>query len=76
MTQEEAVLILRNMYSNAPRGDKVTMIHLFGINYATELVGLHVATIAERATGHRSYGTEIAKGMKLARYVQVRNDNA
>ena len=75
MTEEEAVRILRKMYSNAPRGEKVTMIHLFGIKYSSELADLHVVTIAERATGYPSYGIEIRNGIRLARYAEVRNAN-
>ena len=54
--------------------EKSTMLHLFGIVYAGELDGRDVASleeIAESATGHRSYGREIKKMVRLAKYVNV-----
>ena len=72
MTEKEAIATLRDMYSNAPYGEKTFQIHLFGIKYAKALESLDVYTIAQRATGYASYHTEIYKGMKLAEYVEVR----
>lgn len=63
---------LGRMYNTAPRGEQVTMIHLFGIKYANELRGLGLSDLAEQAGISRSYGTEINKGRNLARYVQLR----
>ena len=73
MTENEAIIMLKSMYENAPHRDQVTMIHLFGIKYATELRSLHIRTIALRATGKVSYVTEINKGIRLAKYVTPRN---
>lgn len=33
----ELGLILKEMYSNAPNGEMVTQIHLFGVKYADEI---------------------------------------
>lgn len=73
MTENEAIIELKKMYENAPYRDQVTMIHLFGIKYATELKDLHIRTIAVRATGKASYVTEINKGIRLAKYVILRS---
>ncbi len=74
MTEEEAVRILRDMYQNAPAGEKTTLIHLFGIKYADVLRGVSINFVAEQATGSDKYGTEIRKGIRLAKYVQLRDN--
>ena len=63
---------LNEMYYNAPGGDKVAMIHLFGIKYANEITksGVSKKDIAKKANIAESYGTEISKGVKLAKYVK------
>jgi hypothetical protein len=37
MTLNELAIKLNEMYNNAPKGDSVAMIHLFGIIYAIEI---------------------------------------
>ena len=74
MTTDEAAHILREMRRKAPKGERATCVHLFGIKYAKELSGLSVADIAERATGHKSYQAEINKGILLAKYVQLKDN--
>lgn len=74
MTTNQLIGQLREMYSEA-EGQKVVSIHLFGIKYAAELScykNRELNAIAEAATGHSSYGTEISKGRALAPYVEVR----
>ena len=73
MQPSELVAILERMYSEGlTRGEGVVMIHLFAIKYAAEIraCGETPRRIAEWATGHYRYGTEISKGMNLARYVR------
>ena len=73
MTQIELAKVLRTMYNDAPDKEKVLHIHLFGILYAQEITDnkfrlpdlLHIAEMND------SYKTEISKGIKLSRYVQV-----
>ena len=75
MMSNELVDILARMYGEGKAtGETATMIHLFGIKYADEIrsCGKSPHKIAELATGHHSYGTEINKGMNLARYVEER----
>ena len=65
---------LNSMYNNAEKGEKVSMIHLFGIMYAEEIKNCGVSTkdIAKGANINESYGTEISKGVKLSRYVRLK----
>jgi hypothetical protein len=71
MTLNELGTKLREMYNNAPKGDSVAMIHLFGIKYASEIKEnafskKDIITISGIST---SYLTELTKGVKLAEYV-------
>lgn len=65
---------LADMYNTARLGEAATMIHLFGIRYAKQLrtCGESPVAIAKRARISESYGTEINKGINLARYVVER----
>ena len=74
MTENEAIIKLRDMYRNAPPREKKTHIHLFGIKYADELKELSINFVADRATGSDAYGTEIRNGIRLAKYVQLRDN--
>lgn len=55
------------MYSNAPKGDSTTMIHLFGIMYAKESkeADFTPKDILKAAGMPESYQTEISKGVCL-----------
>jgi hypothetical protein len=74
MTLKELGEKLSEMYNNAPNGDSVAMIHLFGIKYANEITQSRYSKkdIANAAGIHESYGTEISKGVKLSNYVRVK----
>ena len=74
MTLEEAGQRLREMYSTAPYGEQVAHIHLFGIKYADELEGLANVDIVRQAEMYESYGTEVAKGRRLAKYVRLKSN--
>lgn len=71
MTIKELGLELREMYLNAPKGDAVAMIHLFGIKYADEIINFENAKneIIQVSGISQSYITELSKGIKLAKYV-------
>ena len=74
MNETEAAKLLRASYDEAEvRLEQTTAIHLFGIRYAEELVGLSLENILKQAEMPASYKTEIRKGMKLARYVVLRD---
>ncbi|NUB43820.1 hypothetical protein GEU84_005445 [Fertoebacter nigrum] len=72
MTSDALIAELKKRYESAPKSEVALSIHLFGIAFADQLVGHSVHDIAERATGHRSYGAEIHKGMRLAKYVVLK----
>jgi len=66
--------ILHDMYFNA-KGNKVAMIHLFGIKYSKDIQLRDVSEIVKIAgINVPSYATEIRKGITLANYV-VLNEN-
>lgn len=68
MTIDEAATKLKAMY-NDPATDKAVAVHLFGVRYAREIDGMPLQEIAVRAGISKNYGTEIRKGINLARYV-------
>jgi hypothetical protein len=71
MTINELGTKLSEMYNNAPKGDAVAMIHLFGIKYANEIIKSQYSKkdIIEQSGISSSYLTELTKGVKLAEYV-------
>ncbi|TLF44824.1 HTH-like domain-containing protein [Maribacter aurantiacus] len=64
---------LNKMYSEAPKGEMVAMIHLFGVKYANEIKKGKFSKyeIAKAANIPVSYAVEINKGVKLSRYVKA-----
>ena len=74
MTKADLGLKLKEMYDNALDGEKVAMIHLFGIKYSAEIQesGASFQDISVGAGLSQSYGTEISKGAKLSKYVNVK----
>jgi len=74
MTIQELGKILHDMYFDSEEGEAVAMIHLFGIKYAKDIkdLGTSKKAIAKEAGLRESYGTEISKGVKLSRYVNVK----
>ena len=74
MTETELAAILSRMYLGAPDGEAVAMIQLFGVQYADEIVesGSSPSRIVKLSEIPDSYGTEVHKGMRLARYVVPR----
>lgn len=71
MTLNELGSKLNEMYSNAPKGGSVAMIHLFGIKYASEIKESEYSKkdIIKQSGISASYLTELTKGVKLADYV-------
>lgn len=64
---------LREMYEKAPYGESVTMIHIFGIKYASEIKrnGFTSGDIIKASGLNSSYATEVSKGIRLAKYVMI-----
>ena len=75
MTLNELAGKLSEMCDNAPKGDKVAMIHLFGIKYASEIKDSEYSKkdIIRQSGISTSYLTELAKGVKLSEYVKPKN---
>ena len=75
MTLSEVGTKLSEMYNNAPVGDAVAMIHLFGIKYANEIKQSNYSKkdIIEQSGISTSYLTELTKGVKLSDYVVPKN---
>ena len=63
------------MYNNALENESTTMIHLFGIKYADEirLNGYTSKRIVSASGIKDSYFAEVNKGIKLSRYVQLKD---
>lgn len=75
MTINELGNKLKEMYKNAPKGDSVTMIHLFGVKYANEIIINNYSRkdIIAKSGISSSYLTELSKGINLAKYVESKN---
>lgn len=71
MTVSEAGDTLRQMYADAPRGEKGPYLILFGIKHAEDLARLSLSRVIREAGIHRSAGIQIRHGMKLTKYVQM-----
>jgi hypothetical protein len=61
--------LLEEMYSNAPKKEQVTMIHLFGVKYADDIQKVGIREVVEQSGIHSTYRTELSKAVKLAKYV-------
>lgn len=74
MTLGELSKILHDMYENAPRGEKTTMIHLFGIKYADAIRNsdFTIKELLKAADMYESYNVEVNKGISLAKYVTLK----
>ncbi|MBR2171849.1 hypothetical protein [Sphingopyxis sp.] len=70
MQIEKLGKLLAEAVAKAPKGDIAVTIHLFGIRYADE-IGSSANQVATAAGISEKYGTELRKGMKLAKHVTV-----
>jgi hypothetical protein len=70
----DAALIraLRDAREQAPDGDVVVRIHLFGIRHARQLQGVDLKALTQAAGVPTTYATEIRKGMRLADWVTLK----
>jgi len=64
--------VLREAWEQAPKGDVVVRVHLFGIENAEALQGVNLRALVELAGIPKPYATEIHKGMRLADYVRLK----
>lgn len=65
------VRLLRQAWAQAPEGDVVVRIHLYGIRHAAALEGVNLKALVESAEIPAPYATEIRKGMRLADWVTI-----
>ncbi len=74
MEAEELAKKLKDMYLSSAEGETAVSIHLFGIKHAIEIkeCGVAAKKLAKLAGVPESYGTEINKGQKLAKYVRLK----
>ena len=65
--------ILKSMYERQ-NVNKTTMIHLFGIQYAKQIEDNRISPkeILKSANMPESYATEIYKGIRLSKYVDLK----
>lgn len=72
MNIEELASILRNNYTNADKGNKVSAIHAFGVQYANEIKenNYSATEIIKKSGLNESYSTELSKGIKLYDYMK------
>lgn len=66
------VRLLREARNQAPPGNIVVRIHLFGIQHADDLSGVDLGELVAAAGIPKPYATEIRKGMRLADYVTLK----
>jgi hypothetical protein len=74
MTLQQLGQKIKEIYFESREGEAVVMIHLFGIRYASEIreSGESMKAIAVAAGIQESYGTEISKGVKLSKFVNIK----
>ena len=76
MTPEALGTKLHDMYENARRNEAACQIHLFGIMYGEVIrQSRYRLTDILKASGlSAGYLPELSKGVKLAKYVQLKQD--
>jgi len=66
MDKYELANILKEMYLNAEQGEKVSQIHIFGMQYVNKIKILSNASEIVKLAGlNSSYSAEVSKGMKI-----------
>jgi hypothetical protein len=76
MTLNELASILKDMYTNARPKEKVTMIHLFAVKYAEQIKKIGVRQIVEQSGIPSTFKTELNKGVRLAKYVNIKQPSS
>jgi 5-methylcytosine-specific restriction protein B len=76
MDKYELANILKDMYNNAKDGEKVAMIHLFGMEYGDKIKEISsFKEMAQLANIQDSYATEISKGSKISDVSKLKQFN-
>ncbi|MNL00460.1 hypothetical protein D3C87_1208940 [compost metagenome] len=73
MKLKDLSAILKDKYENAKENEQVVSIHLFGIEYGDIIkkYNYKISEIIKQAEMKKSYSTELAKGVKLSRFVKL-----
>ena len=76
MNTAELAEKLRETYEDARRNEATCQVILFGIRYAAELqaCGVPLREIVSMSGVSRGYLAELGKGVKLSKYVTVREE--
>ena len=76
MTKAELSAVLSRMYAQAPRGEKVLAIYLFGIRHGRDIAEAETSAraVVMGSTVADSYDAEVQKGIKLSRRVVERRE--
>ncbi|SPJ27854.1 HTH-like domain-containing protein [Falsiruegeria mediterranea] len=73
MKTSDLAAVLERRYKKAADKETAVSIHLFGIEFASELANHRIEDICKSAEIPESYATEIRKGMNLAKYVTLKD---
>ena len=73
MTIDDLSRELRSRCERAEPNEKVTAMHIFAIAFADQLKTSSVRQVVDGAGIGKSFVSEIYKGMKLARYVTLKD---
>ncbi|GGD32858.1 hypothetical protein GCM10012288_03470 [Malaciobacter pacificus] len=75
MNEIELSIILNKMIESAKKGEIYVQYHLFGIKYADIIKesNLSIENIVKNAGTQKSLASEIRKGTKLSKYVEIKN---
>lgn len=73
VTESNLASILKHLYNNAPKGEQVLSIHLFGVMYGKQIKehNLRLEEIIRISGLPTSYMTEANKGKNLSKYAKV-----
>jgi DNA ligase len=77
ITVEKLAERLKTQYEESPKNEQVVNIHLFGIKYG-EIIKKYnysASKIIELADLNKSYKTELSKGIKLSKFVKLKNEH-
>lgn len=72
MTIDDAAKVLARRYQQAEKGQKVTQLYLFGIEYADQIESFSMSDLAIRAGLSKTFGTELNKAVNLAQFVKLK----
>ena len=75
MTELDLAAMLARVHKEAPKGETVTALHVFGLHYAEEIRQCGPGATSRIAIASKtgdSYGVELDKMLNLARHVTLK----